>query len=379
LFTQLLTHLNEERTKMKAATAKSTSQVKLDQAKLDGFAERMVRVLNDAGLALMTSIGHRTRLFEVMSGLEPSPVTTIARTAGLNERYVKEWLGAMVTGSIIDYDATNRTYSLPAEHAALLTPAATPNNIAVPAQFIAILGDVEDRIVNCFRNGGGVPYSEYKRFHEVMAEESSQTVGAVLLDSILPLVPELKKRLQDQVTVLDVGCGSGKTMNLLAATFPTSNFTGYDLSREAIAAARHDAKDQQLNNAKFKVQDVATLQEKEKYDLITAFDSIHDQARPQDVLNNIAKALKPNGVFLMQDIAGSSLLENNLDRPLGPFGYTISCMHCMSVSLAQDGEGLGAMWGQEKASEMLKRAGFDSVEVHSLPHDILNSYYVVQK
>ena len=364
---------------MKAATAKSTSQAKLDQAKLDGFAERMVRVLNDAGLALMTSIGHRTRLFEVMGRLEPSSVATISRTAGLNERYVKEWLGAMVTGRIVNYDPTNRTYSLPAEHAALLTPAAAPNNLAVPAQFLAILGSVEDRIVDCFRNGGGVPYSEYKRFHEAMAEESSQTVGAVLSDSILPLIPEMKDRLEDQATVLDVGCGRGKSLNLLAVMFPKSNFTGYDLSREAIAAAKHEAKEQQLKNVKFKAQDVATLEEKEKYDLITAFDSIHDQARPQGVLNNIAKALKPDGVFLMQDIAGSSMLENNLDRPLGPFGYTISCMHCMSVSLARNGDGLGAMWGEEKASEMLKRAGFDSIEVNSLPHDILNSYYVVRK
>ncbi len=224
-----------------------------------------------------------------------------------------------------------------------------------------------------------MPYSEYGRFHEVMAEESSQTVGAALLDSILLLVPDLKQRLQNGATVLDVGCGSGRTVNLMAEEFAGSKFIGYDLSDEATARAREDAAKRGLSNAEFAVKDVAQLADASKYDLVTAFDSIHDQAHPQKVLQNIAQALKPDGVFLMQDIAGSSHLENNMDLPLGPFGYTISCMHCMTVSLAQDGDGLGAMWGEEKAREMLKDAGFKSIEVSRLPHDILNSYYVVRR
>jgi len=367
---------------MKPAKAKPTihqSENELDKQKANAFAQRMLQVLNDAGIAMMTSIGHRTGLFEVMSNLEPSPAPAIAAEAGLDKRYVKEWLGAMVTGGIVDYDAANEIYALPPEHAAFLTPAATPNNISVPAQFVAVLGSVEDKIVDCFRRGGGVPYSEYGRFHEVMAEESSQTVGSALLDSILPLVPDLNERLQNGATALDVGCGSGRTVNLMAQEFAGSTFIGYDLSEEAIAKARSDAAQRNLTNAEFAVKDVAKLADGSKYDLITAFDAIHDQAHPQEVLQNIAQALKPDGVFLMQDIAGSSHLENNMDLPLGPFGYTISCMHCMTVSLAQDGDGLGAMWGEEKAREMLKSAGFNSIEVSRLPHDILNNYFVVRR
>ena len=366
---------------MKPISAKTTSSqpaVQLDKNKADAFAQRMLQVLNDAGIAMMTSIGHRTGLFEVMSKLEPSQAPAIADEAGLDKRYVKEWLGAMVTGGIVDYDAATQTYSLPPEHAAFLTPAATPNNISIPAQFVSVLGSVEDKIVDCFRRGGGVPYSEYGRFHEVMAEESSQTVGFALMNSILPLVPDLKQRLQNGATGLDVGCGRGRTVNLLAKEFPGSTFVGCDLSEEAIAKARNDAAQAGLTNAEFAVKDVARLEVASQYDLITAFDSIHDQAHPQRVLQNIARALKPDGVFLMQDISGSSYVENNMDHPLGPFGYTISCMHCMTVSLAQEGDGLGAMWGEEKAREMLKNAGFDSIEVSRLPHDILNSYFVVR-
>jgi len=367
---------------MKPATAGPAprqSQTKINEQKANAFAQRMIQVLNDAGIAMMTSIGHRTGLFEVMSNLAPSPASAIAATARLNERYVKEWLGAMVTGGIVDYDATKQTYSLPPEHAAFLTPEATPNNLSVPAQFVSILGSDEDKIVDCFRRGGGVPYSEYGRFHQVMAEESSQTVGSALLDSILPLVPDLKQRLQNGATVLDIGCGSGRSVNLMAEEFAGSTFIGCDLSDQAIAKARNDAAERGLINAEFTVKDVAQLADEAKYDLITAFDSIHDQAHPQRVLQNIAHALKPDGVFLMQDISGSSNLENNMDVPLAPFGYTISCMHCMTVSLAQDGDGLGAMWGEEKAREMLKEAGFNSIEVNHLPHDILNSYFVVRR
>jgi 2-polyprenyl-3-methyl-5-hydroxy-6-metoxy-1,4-benzoquinol methylase len=116
-----------------------------------------------------------------------------------------------------------------------------------------------------------------------------------------------------------------------------------------------------------------------RYDLITAFDAIHDQAWPDKVLAGVAKALRPNGVFLMQDIAASSHVHKNMDHPIGPLLYTVSCMHCMSVSLAQDGMGLGAMWGEEKARDMLQQAGFSRVEVKQLSHDFQNSYYIVHK
>jgi SAM-dependent methyltransferase len=112
--------------------------------------------------------------------------------------------------------------------------------------------------------------------------------------------------------------------------------------------------------------------------MITAFDAIHDQAHPEKVLENIRRSLKPGGVFLMQDIAGSSYLEKNMDHPMAPFMYTISCLHCMTVSLAHGGMGLGAMWGKEKAIQMLNEAGFSNVEVKQLPHDPLNYFYVTR-
>jgi SAM-dependent methyltransferase len=355
------------------------SPEELDQNKAEEFAERMLGVLNDGALALMTSVGHRTGLFDAMAGLVPSTSEQIASAASLNERYVREWLAAMVVGRIVEHDPEHGTYRLPPEHAAFLSRAATPDNIAVTAQFIPVLASVEDRIVESFQKGGGVPYSAYTRFHEVMAEDSGQTVVAALTDYILPLVPGLTRRLEAGLDVLDVGCGSGRTLNLMARKFPDSRFVGYDFSEEAIARARAAAQERGTTNVRFEVKDVATLDEEARCDLITTFDAVHDQANPAKVLEGIAAALREDGVYLMQDIAGSSHLHNNLDHPLGPFMYTVSTMHCMTVSLAQGGAGLGAMWGEEKAKEMLREAGFGEVRLERLPHDIANSYFVARK
>lgn len=349
------------------------------KSKAELFAEKMLGAINGAGVALMTSVGHRTGLFDAMAALPPSTSARIAEAANLNERYVREWLGAMATGGVVEYDPNGGTFRLPPEHAAFLTRAASPNNLAVTAQFVAVLGAVEDRIVECFREGGGVPYSAFDRFHETMAEESQQTVVAGLLDSILPLAPGLTDALEAGIDVLDVGCGSGRALNELAAAFPKSRFNGFDLSEEALSNARREAERRGLTNIRFEVRDATRLGAAEQFDLVTAFDAIHDQAKPALVLRGIYEALRPGGTFLMQDIRGSRHVEKNMDHPIAPFMYTISAMHCMTVSLAQGGDGLGAMWGEETAVEMLAEAGLSSIEVSQLPHDFINNFYVSRK
>ena len=146
--------------------------------------------------------------------------------------------------------------------------------------------------------------------------------------------------------MLDVGCGSGHALLKMAELYPASRFVGYDFSEEGIGAANAQARRRGLTNARFEVRDVARMDEPRRFDLVTAFDAIHDQADPAGVLRNIAPALRPGGVFLMQDIKAHSHVHGNADQPLGPFLYTISCMHCMSVSLACGGAGLGPPGGR---------------------------------
>ena len=351
----------------------------MDQAKSDAFAERFVRDLDSTAVVLMTSIGHQVGLFDAMAGKAPATSEEIAAEAGLNERYVREWLGAMVTGGVVDHDPDAGTYSLPPEHAAWLTRAAGLNNLALPAQYMPLLGEVEQQVIAAFRQGGGVPYSAYPRFHRLMAEDSGAVHDAALVDTILPLVPGLPERLQAGLDVADVGCGSGHAINLMARAFPAGRFVGYDFSEDGIATARAEAEQMALTNARFELKDVAALDDVDDFDLITAFDAIHDQARPAEVLRRIARALRPNGVFLMVDIRASSRLHENLDHPLGPLLYTMSTMHCMTVSLALDGAGLGTVWGEQKALEMLSEAGFKRVDVESIEGDLFNSYFIARK
>lgn len=352
------------------------SDGQFDEQQAEAFAGRMVGILNEGALAHLVSIGHQTGLFDTLSLLPPATSGQVAEAAGLNERYVREWLNGLTVGQIVAYNPENRTYRLPPEHAAFLTRAAGADNLAVYSQHVSQLGAVESEIVNCFHNGGGVPYESFHRFHEIMAEDSYLNVVSVLVGQILPLAPGLPERLAAGIRVLDIGCGRGRALCEMARHFPNSEFVGYDLSEEAIAFAREQAARQGLENAHFAVKDVTFLDEVQAYDLITAFDAIHDQGFPGRVLGNIHTALRPDGVFLMQDIAASSHVHNNGDHLLGPFLYTISTMHCMTVSLAQGGAGLGTMWGRETAERMLAEAGFDSVDRQQLPHDIFNDYYV---
>jgi SAM-dependent methyltransferase len=352
-----------------------------DESRAEAFAGRVLDILNDGAVAVMMSVGHRTGLFDALRESGAATSEELAAAAGLNERYVREWLGAMTTGRIVELDPASGRYSLPAEHAAWLTRAASPDNLAVEAQWITSLSTVEDEIVECFRSGGGVPYERYPRFHEVMAEESAQTVLSVLFSHILPLVPGMSERLEDGASLLDLGCGRGRALLMLAERFPASTFCGYDLSTDAIAFAGEQARERALENVSFEQRDLSSFDveaEPEAFAFVTTFDAVHDQARPLALLKGIRRTLEPQGVYLMQDIQGSSHHHENVDHPGGPLLYMISCMHCMTVSLSQGGDGLGAMWGEQKARELLAEAGFTSVDVHLLEHDPFNAYFVVR-
>ena len=350
----------------------------LDQNRVKEFAGKMIGVLNGGMLAIMISIGRQTGLFETLATLPPSTSEEIANAGNLNERYVREWLATMVTGSIIEYDAEDQTYTLPREHAAVVTRAAGSRDMSRFMQYLPMLAEVEQDIIGCFHHGGGLPYAKYPRFLSLMSESSGLRFDNLLVQKMIPITG-LTEKLKSGISVLDIGCGNGRASNILAQTFPNSSFVGFDFLSEGIEAAKSEMALMGHTNARFEVKDISVLNQPEQYDFITAFDVIHDQAKPEIVLREIHRALSSDGTFLMVDVKASSHLHDNISHPLAPFLYGISTMHCTTVSLAMDGPGLGAVWGEQVATSMLKEAGFRDISIHTLPEDAINNYFLAKK
>ena len=242
-----------------------------------------------------------------------------------------------------------------------------------------------EAVIRGFQTGDGVTYDNYPKFQEFMSQLADAKHVQVLVDRFLPAVDDgrLVERLHAGIRVCDLGCAEGVALMLMAKAFPRSRFVGIDISTDAIAKAQNEARRQQLDNLVFMVLDAALLLDrlelKESFDYVTAFDAIHDQTRPQDVLRGIYHMLVADGLFSMVDIAAQSNLADNLGHPMGPFLYTVSLMHCMPVGLVGGGTGLGMMWGREKAVEMLNEAGFRQVQILEIPDDPFNLHFFCSK
>lgn len=339
-------------------------------------AGRIVQILNDGAITLLTSIGVDLGLFDTLADLPPATSEQIADAAGLDERYVREWLGGVVTAGFVRYDPAGATYLLSPDHAPFLSGPGV-DNLARMSRYVTMLSQVAGKVEEKFRTGGGLTYEDYPNFHALQAEESAAVNDASLIDTIIPLTGEVD-RLRTGIRVADVGCGSGHAINLLAREYPASTFVGFDFSPEAVAAGRAEAAAWGLTNATFEARDVAQLGVTQDFDLITAIDTIHDQAEPATVLAQVRQALRPGGTFLMVDINASSNLEDNSEIPWATLLYMFSVTHCMSVSLGQGGAGLGTVWGRQTAERMVREAGFTDVVQNDLPEDPFNVYYVAR-
>ncbi len=330
------------------------------------FAERMVDIYTGSMLTNMLDIGYRTGLLEA-AARGPATSAELAARAGLDERYVREWLGSMATGGIFTYEIEGKIYTLPEDRIAVLTGDRAANVAPVSGIMNHFVKHVP-KLVEAFRRGGGVPYEDYwPEFTCFSSDVWRRIFDEKLTDGFLSAVPGLNGRLAAGIEVLDIGCGDGHAVNVMAEAFPASRFRGYDITAAGLADATAEAERMGLENARFERVDVTALSTEPKFDVVTAFDSIHDQFAPDVVLHRIREALADDGIFVMVDFKFSSDIANNLDNRFAPIHYGISVMHCMTVSLAQGGAGLGTVWGIEKACEMLAEAGFGDVEVVDSP------------
>ncbi len=353
---------------------------------MNNFSEKIIQILNHGALNLALGIGYSQGIFDVMDELgKPAIIPALAKAANLDRRYLKEWLGIMVTGNIIDMafnEKGEETFFLPPAHGDVLTVRAGNQNLGVYTQEIPLLASCAmEPVSKGFSTGKGVGFSHYPSFQAFMSELSNAKHRQVLIQEFLPsvnngrLVEALKKGIQ----VCDLGCGQGVALNLMAQAFPNSRFLGVDNHQDAIEEARVSVKKMNLVNVDFTIMDAGKIKGNtdfyQKFDYVCAFDAIHDQSHPLQALKGIHYMLKPRGIFSMIDIKASTSLKKNLDHPMGPFLYTVSLMHCMPVGLNDNGRGLGMMWGREQALDLLKQAGFNEVDAVEIPNDPFNLHF----
>ncbi|WP_328615676.1 class I SAM-dependent methyltransferase [Amycolatopsis sp. NBC_00355] len=329
------------------------------------FAAHLTATMTGSALTMLIGVGHRTGLFEAAAH-GPATSAGLAERAGLRERYVREWLGAMVTGGIFTFDAGE--YTFPPGHAKFLLGETASNlmpSLLTLTAFTGILPDLE----RSFAEGGGVPRSAYGPYLETLGAKTGDSWKHIyrehLVDGFFGAVPGLTEKLRNGARVLDLGCGTGNAISVAARAFPTSRFTGLDINPGVVAQANET--NAGLPNAGFVVGDAAELTAEPPYDVITAFDAIHDQDRPDVVLRRIRDALAPDGLFFMVDTFFSGDVAKNVGNPLAALCYSISLMYCTTTSIAEGGAALGAMWGTETARDMLADAGFRHVDVLGSP------------
>jgi SAM-dependent methyltransferase len=338
------------------------------------FTSKLFGMISGGVSAFMIDLGLRAGLFDAASGAGPLTSDELAERCGLDERYVREWLAAMTTAGVFRLNGDR--FELPTAHAVCLS-GETSSNVAPRTQMVGFLAQHLESVASAFRDGAGVPYAAFRPgFTGLMDRFNRFRYDQLLVSGYLAAVDGLIERLGDGIAVADIGCGSGHCLNIIAAAFPNSRFVGFDIAEDAIADGEAETAQLGLGNARFEVRDVTALPTA-TFALITAFDAIHDQAAPDVVLRGVREALVDDGVFLAIDVKASSDLAGNLDHPLGPYLYGISVMHCMSVSLAAGGPGLGTMWGRELATRMFHDAGFATVEERPAPaEDAINTIYV---
>jgi 2-polyprenyl-3-methyl-5-hydroxy-6-metoxy-1,4-benzoquinol methylase len=327
-------------------------------------ADRLADLSLGHVLITMIGLGHRLGLLDALAA-GPATAEQIAARAAVAPRYLQEWLGALVAGGIAEYDPTGRTFAFAPGYGPLLT-GATAANIAPSAEMQLRLTAMAPQVTARFRDGAGIS-------PQVYAEQAGAALGGSrrslydeqFVDGFVGGVPGLADRLRAGARVLDVGCGPGQVARLLADAFPASRVTGVDVVPEAIEQAEAAAGGRA--NLDFRVGDAARLAEEGTYDVVFAVDVIHDLGRPAEALRGIRRALAPGGVFVMIDISFSADLARLGGNPGAAAAFGVSVLHCLPISLHDGGVGLGAMWGRERAVEMLREAGFGPVEIFRSP------------
>ncbi len=323
------------------------------------------RVVGDMGGAFVMALGYvgdRLGLFKAMAGAGKLSSQELAAKTNLNERYVREWLRAMVAAEYLEYDPASGKYFMTDEQAFVLANEDSPMFVGGGFHFTTPSLWNVPKILDAFRNGGGIPYSEIGEEIPVAIERFfGPGYRNFLTREWLAAVPGLTPKLEKGAKVADVGCGCGQSTVAMGKAFPKSRIWGVDYHAPSIERARQLAASHGLSNVEFVQAPADQIPREQMYDLVCSFDCIHDMVNPRATLKAIREVLAPEGVYIWSEPNASAHAHENRN-PVGRAFHAISPLHCMTVSLAFNGEGLGTVIGEQGARELAREAGFKHFE-----------------
>lgn len=334
----------------------------MDKDAMRAFMASYMEMTTGAAVMGVMAVADRTGLFKAMAGQGALSLDQVVARSGLQERYLQEILATLAAAGVLEYDAATACFALSDEHAACLADEGSPYFLGGWSQMVPALYRAVPGVVEAARTGGGVPYSDFgSEMVEGIARSNGPGMRILLARKWLPAMPDVVERLEEGIRVADIGCGTGTAVLTMARAYPSSQVIGFDVDRVSIERAREAAAEAKLENARFEQLGGEAIPSEPGFDLITTFDVIHDLVRPREVLGCIRSALAPGGTYLMVEPAVGDSLEENLN-PGGALTYAMSTLHCMTVSLAHGGEGLGAAWGAKRAEDFCRAAGFTAFE-----------------
>ena len=327
--------------------------------------ERLVGHLDSYFLVAELVAGWRAGLLQALLA-GPGTAADIAGRAGAHERSTAEWLALLCAADLASWEDGTFTAAPGLELA--LDAERLGFDLTVLLEMVEQWPRLMPDLARSLADGRGIPYDAYQpEFTGHVDRLKEPLYRRFLVGDWLAAVDGLPERLAGGADVADVGCGAGQALLLAAAEWPASRFVGYEVDDKALELGRRRAAERGLANLRFERRDATRLDLERALDVVLALDTVHDLPDPLAALAGIRRALRPGGVLVMVESAATGDLAVDTARPGALLGYASSVGHCMQVSLAAGGQGVGNQWGRDAVLATLDRAGFADVVPYDSP------------
>ncbi|BBO69668.1 SAM-dependent methyltransferase [Desulfosarcina alkanivorans] len=365
---------------MNTITQLDTTQT--DQER-DAFTMRMLDATTGVFDIYTIHIGYRLGFYTALARGASLTSTALAGLTGTYERYVREWLEQQTVAGIVrvenaDAPAGERRFFLPAGHIEVLTDRESVNFLAPLAQLVVgAVRPVAD-VIEAFKSGAGVPYS---RYGEDMRDGVGLLNRTMFMQQLgrewLPGIPDIHGRLtaNPHARVADIGCGQGWSSIGMALAYPHIRVDGYDLDEPSVARARINARQAGLiGRVNFHVRDASDPIHKKTYDLVTAFECIHDMPDPVGVLTAMRQMAAETGSVVILDERTAERFSPD-DSGIDGLFYGFSVMACLPNGMAeQPSAQTGTVMRPETLKQYALAAGFAGMEILPVEHFFFRLY-----